>query len=77
MSGSVCDLESEADRKDLANKVSTVFNGKLDILVNPLFLSLNISSCFSILMTIGLKCEVVLILFANWKEIPLLTLQGQ
>ena len=39
VSGSVCDLASEADRKELANKVSAFFNGKLNILVNsPLFL---------------------------------------
>ncbi|PON78313.1 Short-chain dehydrogenase/reductase [Parasponia andersonii] len=32
--GSVCDLVSEEDRKELINKVSSVFNGKLNILVN-------------------------------------------
>ncbi|XP_024028084.1 tropinone reductase homolog At1g07440 isoform X2 [Morus notabilis] len=32
--GSVCDVASEADRKELANKVSSLFNGKLNILVN-------------------------------------------
>lgn len=39
--GSVCDLASEADRKELANKVSSLFNGKLNILVK------NQSSYFS------------------------------
>nr|QPD99062.1 delta1-piperideine reductase II/short chain dehydrogenase/reductase II [Morus alba] len=32
--GSVCDVASEEDRKELINKVSLVFNGKLNILVN-------------------------------------------
>lgn len=31
--GSVCDLVSEADRKELMTKVSALFNGKLNILV--------------------------------------------
>ncbi|PON68843.1 Short-chain dehydrogenase/reductase [Trema orientale] len=34
VSGSVCDLVSEADRTELANKVSSLFNGKLNILIN-------------------------------------------
>ncbi|XP_062113091.1 tropinone reductase homolog At5g06060-like [Humulus lupulus] len=32
--GCVCDLVSESERKDLMNKVSSQFNGKLNILVN-------------------------------------------
>ena len=32
--GSVCDLASESDRKELTNKVSSLFGGKLNILVN-------------------------------------------
>ncbi|KAF7808549.1 tropinone reductase-like protein [Senna tora] len=34
VSGSVCDMASSAQRKDLITKVSSVFNGKLNILVN-------------------------------------------
>ncbi|KAF7808545.1 Tropinone reductase-like [Senna tora] len=34
VSGSVCDMASSAQRKDLITKVSSIFNGKLNILVN-------------------------------------------
>ncbi|XP_062085036.1 tropinone reductase homolog At1g07440-like isoform X2 [Humulus lupulus] len=34
VSGSVCDVASETDRNELANKVSSFFDGKLNILIN-------------------------------------------
>ncbi|KAH7542403.1 hypothetical protein FEM48_Zijuj02G0069700 [Ziziphus jujuba var. spinosa] len=34
VSGSVCDLVSPADREELINKVSSLFNGKLHIIIN-------------------------------------------
>ncbi|XP_062085038.1 tropinone reductase homolog At2g30670-like [Humulus lupulus] len=34
VSGSVCDVTSETDRKELVNKVSSFFDGRLNILIN-------------------------------------------
>lgn len=39
VSGSVCDLSSRAQREELINKVSSLFNGKLNILVSLSLLS--------------------------------------
>ena len=49
VSGSVCDLASESDRKDLIAKVSSLFNGQLNILVNDHFLLLLLLFCFVVL----------------------------
>ncbi|GMN35032.1 hypothetical protein TIFTF001_042156 [Ficus carica] len=68
--GSVCDLASEADRKELANKVSSLFNGKLNILINNVGTTIQKSALehtaedFSILMKTNLEsayhmCQLV------------------
>ena len=37
VSGSVCDVATRTQREELMSTVSSMFNGKLDILVSPLF----------------------------------------
>ena len=37
VTGSVCDVASRAQREEIINTVSYLFNGKLNILVSPLF----------------------------------------
>jgi len=41
VTGSVCDVVSRTQREELISTVSSLFNGKLNILVRPLFLSLS------------------------------------
>lgn len=38
VTGTLCDVSSRVNREDLMNKVSSLFNGKLHILVSPLWL---------------------------------------
>ena len=37
ITGSVCDVASRSQREELMSRVSSLFNGKLNILVSPLF----------------------------------------
>lgn len=46
VSGSVCNVSSEADRERLLDDVSSIFNGKLDILVSSLHLDDIVSFLF-------------------------------
>ncbi|XP_060668090.1 tropinone reductase homolog At1g07440-like [Ziziphus jujuba] len=58
--GSVCDLVSPADREELINKVSSLFNGKLHIIV--CFFSLSLFTAYLVVS--------ILVTYKLWKNCP-------
>ncbi|KAJ4725725.1 Tropinone reductase [Melia azedarach] len=78
VTGSVCDVSSRAEREKLMNKVSSVFDGKLDILINNAGTSVakpaleNTAEDFSFLMTTNFESAFHLSQLAH----PLLKASG-